>query len=623
MMSGRFPAKRGVYYCLVGVLLALSLYALLRDTSPKPKARPEKLAGGNLPAFMQEVCALRADAKAAFGLSAKAELSLAPEALLQKSAEPKFQTVKREMQGTLSLKRKGKVSVEGRLSQKSGVSRFGFELDSRCRISSFSFPLKMPREEQTALVGVLQELQFIIPPSSSLSEWESHEQDALGKQVSRYRVIKSDAAGCGLQKTKLRYETLAQAGGNPYLRAEVKASNAAAWYEKGAFWLKRASKQENVELLNGAAVFAKASVDIQLDSLSGNFPWPEADETSALAAYVDFQLGERVLKQERPKTAEELDAQFAQTDWQAALQSYARILKADEAGAKTKAVELLADYLRYQPERALDLAAAIRAGRVEEGHQALAFLAMQLAGTAQCESALIGVLGDSQFDAMNRMRAAIALQDLPAPGKAAVDALYGQMNGLKSEDQAGLQVAKTAALSLGSLANNLRNSDPLLAQEAEEKLVEKLNQEKDPQNVSVLLSSLGNTHNPAFEATAAKYLKEPSEGVRAAAAETLGKIESSNRESLLMQQLGEETSARVKREIYTALAQVPEASLAAVQSVAERLPDEPRADVRREMIKFIGPHARNDEKVRQALVSAFAGETDDGMLRLIGGFLAP
>lgn len=182
---------------------------------------------------------------------------------------------------------------------------------------------------------------------------------------------------CLIEKSKLRYEKIAQPVSMPTLQAEIKYSRAKASFSKDIFWFKHARKEESVHLVNEDLVFIKAALSTELE-LRSDFDWPAADESAPLLPYREANQVQAVF-QDKPKSAEELKRQFAGMKWLDAVKSYTTMLREEQAGAKHRAVTLLADYLRYQPAHTQDLKAALRDSRLGDEEQAFAVLALQIA----------------------------------------------------------------------------------------------------------------------------------------------------------------------------------------------------------------------------------------------------
>jgi hypothetical protein len=325
------------------------------------------------------------------------------------------------------------------------------------------------------------------------------------------------------------------------------------------------------------------------------------------------------------------DAAHAALDLSGALADFERRLGSGKGGLHD-AVATLAGYLGQKPGAIGELMVALRSGSqsgAQSGsidpklHSAL-FLALERTGTPQAERALAQGVGDRRLASVDRMRAAVALADVPHPSQQAVDALATQARS-RGGDVDAQDVSRSALLALGTLDRNTATSNPELAAKARQELGAALRAGPPPDEVMTTLDAVGNSGDGSLVGAVERYTDDPSPLVRAHAAGAFGRTVDAADEARLTAWLVREPDRVVRRAIVATLAERVDAAGGGLSSnllstAISWLPQETDAQVRGLLIRLLGGVAAGVEAAKQALVDQFHRERQPELLELIGHY---
>ena len=582
----------------------------------------------NLPIFIQSICRPETSSTSSYNLSVQTDIKFSAAALLgQASSNSPMQNAFNKLEGILSLivieSTPTYSSLQGRLAHDTKVDYFQFKLQKDCTISEPQFSPDIERKQRIALSNILSLLSFKLSNYLSVNKWETSENDSIGNYSAHYRILESSKQKVILEKTKLRYDTVKQPPQGAKLTAELESSEALITLREGMPWISEIAISEKLVLKTKNQIFTQASLELQLSQQQASTNDFSPFDTESFEEFHQQALGEKTQSDSTNYESSYPVEKVQGKSLQEILTSFDSKLDEQAPGGKRKAVDLLVQYLSTKPEAAGELVDVIKKEELPANKHSLAFLALELSTTQEAQDALRQVLTSEEHSPMNRMRAAIALQDAANPSQESIDSLINTMHDLKkgSLNESEQDVARTAALSLGTLISKQWEKNPQIAQESEAKLVKELHSSNNTDTTSVLLESLGNTLDPTLETEVQQYLQDNSEQIRSAAVSAIGALQGPESSTLLTEQFKVEESPTVRRNILKSLSKLEQPSPNVIKLISDSLSSEPLADTRTEMIKFIGPHAKPNSESRKALLKLLETEENTANVRLIGRYL--
>lgn len=509
---------------------------------------------------------------------------------------------------------------------------FLFQVGRDCRFRDFAFDTSVDAEARRQLQGTLQATELIVPPLPQ-AHWVSRHKDSLGAYDATY-ALEASASGAGSDEapalTRQHGQYLAsslprlpeQLGGQ--MRVDVLSGDTRATLDARGRWVSQLNGGEHLRVWMGTKLLSDVSSQVELERLDGARGAPEllAHLDAGRFAWGDSASGARRSAPELPPAP---DAALAALTLDGALSEFASKLGGGHNNVHDAAVRL-ASYLSVHPEAIPELVARLRGGTVPEQLHSVLFLALEKTGTLAAENGLASALQDRGMGTQNRMRAAVALQDIPRPSERTAHTLVDQARGNRADPEER-QVADASLLALGALSHRVDARMPEVARLSHEELDMRLRSARGTEDVAVALDAIGNSGDERFADSLRTYAQDGSPLVRAHAARAWRRMESATVEPVLVEWLGQEQDAQVRRSIADTLAeQVREeerpASAAVLSAAAVRLAAEPDARTRSALISLLGSAARTDTSARFALVQQFHRETVPELQVLIGRFVS-
>lgn len=505
---------------------------------------------------------------------------------------------------------------------------FYFELDNNCRPGKFAFHQTISKENQRKIKGLFDELQFVIPYRAGIKKWKSQERDSIGRYEALYTVVKADDEEMTLVKEKTDYSKVTKPRGAPKMAAEIHESKTKAILNSTDPWFEDLTSTQKLTLIINDMPFVEIENSLSLSrmtpALTLNLP---ADKKKTAFDYLPFEETDPIKKTKKKKLLYQTD--YPQRDLSgrsldSILKEFVNLFKMDDPNSKKEGLDMMVQYLRTNPEASAKLIEAIKENELPKKNQSMAFLALELAGNKPSQNALMKVLEDSEYDSMNRMRAALALKDVTIPQPGVLDVLLEQTNFLSLDDRTEEEqdVSRTSALALGSFGRKSKIRDPASTEAAELKLLELLERESRPSEVALLLRALGNTRNRLLVDRVAPYITSDYPNERSASANALGMMGGVQAEIALLDQLQNEKSVSVRRAIVKSLSHLNQPSKETMNRVGDILLEEKNPGIRAGMIRFLGPHSTTNKELAVNLVEAFENETNADNLKLIGRYLS-
>lgn len=478
-----------------------------------------------------------------------------------------------------------------------------------CRFADFAFAPSVDAEARRQLQGMLQSSEVILPPLGR-AQWVSRHKDSLGAFDATYTL---DAAA-SFTRTHGRYiaSTLPllppQLGGR--MRVDVLSAETRATLDAKGRWVGSLGGSEHLKVWMGSRLLSDVTSEVQVERLEN------ADGAPAVLAGLDAQRYAWGSAPSGAVKASDLPAApepaLAALTLDAALADFAQRLGGGPNGLHD-ATSRLASYLSVHPEAIPKVIAGLRGGSIAEPLHAALFLALEKTWTLAAESGLGAALKDRGLSTQDRMRAAVAMQDVPRPTERTLQALIDQSRSNRTDGEER-QVADASLLALGALSHRTETRQPELSQLAHEELDTRLRTARGTEDLAVALDAIGNAGDERFADTLRTHSTAESPLVRAHAARAWRRMDAATMEPVLLEWLGQEQDAQVRRAIADTLAeQVREQDRAASPGVlaaaATRLSTEPDARTRSALIWLLGSAANTDASARLALVQQFHRET--------------
>jgi HEAT repeat protein len=488
-------------------------------------------------------------------------------------------------------------------------SPFFVRVDASCRFGALGTSPRWRAATRHLVESLFQGGELVLPEDGASQRWQAEQQDGVGNYTGRYHAT-AEAGGQVVVRTKPTYhlDTTAKQMG---IRVQVLGGRMQGRFEPAQpAWFQEVTGRELVRLhIDGQApqgfihTYSVKRDDARFRPVSDSLALVDADFTGDAAA----SASDEPAASEPTRTAVDYAAARARF--------HGFLLEAGKQGIYA-ASRYLAAWLRANPQQSERLLTDLKSGAIaEQAHSAL-FLAFELAGTKESRQALSEALGDPGLSELNRARAATALADHGEPTREAADLLLTRA---RSSDSS--LVASTSLLGLGRLAARTGDAEPLKGN-IRRSLEAELTLAHSDEATITAIDALGNSRDGAFAPALGERLGSGSAGVRAHAAEALGRLPSEVARPRLIAQFRTEESPRVVTAIARSLGAMPgNLTDAELTLVAGRLSSSTSVDERAALIDWLGG-ARDQAAARQVLAAHFAAESSTKLQQRIGTFVA-
>lgn len=515
--------------------------------------------------------------------------------------------------------------AEGSGYEAATAAPFLLRMSGDCRFADFGFLPAMKPEGRQQIRGLFQAMEVLLPAQPGASGWMRAHQDQHGTYTALYSIEarQGDDPHPRLRKRRGPYTSLR--GGASPMDVTLLRAEATAVLDRDGAWLRAYDGQEHLRLGQDGRPLLDLRAEVSLRRDDAPFP-------VSLPGTAAFTFGEAALgagaRQAPPQIP--TDDRLRGLDLNTALSAFLDRLKQGDDRAIKDAAFALAAYLRSRKEAAAELLGRLRRGDLPDEAQAAAFLALEIAGTPQAESALAEALLDPGMRAMNRMRAAAALQDVPTPSERAISALTQAASARPAAgDEQGDNVRRTALLAMGTLSSRLEGDRPTEARRLRDEIGRQLRGARgpasrdDPGDLTAALDAIGNSGDESFAAELKALAGHQEKTVRSHAAQAYRRMDPAVRDPALAGWLPKEGDPAVRQAIaetlLTAAREAGRAPDPAVAMAIDRLPQEPSPQVRGLLIQILGA-AKDVPAARAALIAHFHREKVPELLALIGRY---
>ena len=318
--------------------------------------------------------------------------------------------------------------------------------------------------------------------------------------------------------------------------------------------------------------------------------------------------------------------QIAGRDVKAIVADYATTLADNTA----RGHRLLTNYVRYYPDRCLELARALNAysGEDPESFIGFGFSAMATAGHVEAQRVLVRVVTEAGWRALSRERALVAMIDLESPRAETMSAVWAFRNA--QDDSPEGAIIQSMATNVYGAFGFVQKADPDVTARVVRDLAGLLNGSGVFRQQAYALSALSNvgdletvlpvvapffavdneklrtrafeafrrmTGPAAFEAFAVRYAAEASPSVRLSALRTLAEMEpSAPRNAWAVKEASRETDSDAMRVLVRIIGLGLEAHPGNAAVLRSLLDTQTDRDVRRALYGFVSPQAKGGAK---------------------------
>jgi tetratricopeptide (TPR) repeat protein len=429
---------------------------------------------------------------------------------------------------------------------------------------NFEFPAALAPEQRDILKNLVNMFQVILDEDDT---WETTESNASGSYKARY-VRKSNAE---VSKQKLFYLPVGPTGSAP----KVESTETIA-LDRNHDWLTQMTLDEVVTTNEVGSVPTRVTNHATIKLLPA--PSQAATNTWDFAAVESDRLAD---------SRANLPAISHQEARQRLAATLRELEQADEG--RGELINRLRDLLLVDdllPEVLLD---TLRTEELTTRTRADLYLALELAGTPASQTALSTVLVDSNWPPQDAMRAIVALGAVSDPTENTLATLWdlarSNLAGTTRRDLPG-----TAALAIGSIGNNLRESEAVDYSALRSDLLASASSAIEPQERAVYLYALANTGDPdpLLKRDLVSYLDDPSSEVRSAAAKSLARLGSDEVETELLKRVKQEPSGQARASMIEALTTWENPPAEALEWTQQALWQEPDERARYNMAVLLG-----------------------------------
>lgn len=527
--------------------------------------------------------------------------------------------------------RKGQQRVAGgQATETSGdlEPTFLVRMEPTCALREFARWEGADLQGARAQQALMLSLQWQYPEGEETRYW-AEERDATGTYRARYALIEGSRETTVVRKIAA-YERLhrpeASAGSTGNIRVEGPGLRVTPG---DGPWFAFLTSEQSVQLKLGTSEIGRAEMKLVAKVLA-----PSAEVINVNPSAPQWIWGDLLdlPPEQQAANPEKVPEWVRKLRMDDALQRYNALAGNPNARFRDW-VDLMRDWVRAHPEQIPGLLQALKEGRFEarQAEPAL-FFAMALADLPEARQALLGMLGDTTFSALNRSRAAAALAD----GDRLPDGYLAEMTRLSKGDGSGTAEEQTAVTSmnpiLGMVASRQKSRNPEVAKAAKKALLEQLDPKAEPWRLNSVLSGVGNVRDDSIVEPLTPFLANEDAEIRATAAYALRGVSPEKAQGLYGPTLQQEKEASVRHSLVQAYVdqavdarsgptpQVVEASIQALDTETD-------SKVVRQLVNLLGlASQRGDVSAKSALQLLMQTELgkaqrDLELLQLLGQYL--
>lgn len=449
----------------------------------------------------------------------------------------------------------------------------------------FEFPEALAPEHRDILQNLVSMFQLVLQDGDA---WETRESNASGSYKAQYSRVSSTE----ISKQKKYYLPGLQAGSAP----QVESTEFIA-LDTNNDWITKMTLDEVVVTNEVGSAPTRVSNRASMVLLDTQ-PRVTANDWSFEAA-------------SEAEQGEDSASALPNLQHEEALQRLDDAVSALEQGNddRRQLIHGIRDLLLVDDQLADVLLERLSSEELTTHTRADLYLAFELAGTPSAQTALVAVLADASWPPEDAMRAIVALGGVKEPTDEALTALWDlARSNLASTPRRDLP--GTAALAIGSLGSNLRETQPGDYAALRSDLMGSASSATEANERAVFLHAVGNTGDPdpTLKHDVVSYLDDESAQVRSAAARTLAQLGTAEVETQLLNRVKQEPNDLARASMVEALSTWDEPPAEALAWTRQAIQQEQDERTRFNMAVLLGNNLEGYPQNRRVLESLLESE---------------
>ncbi|MHC4407599.1 MAG: HEAT repeat domain-containing protein [Planctomycetota bacterium] len=445
-------------------------------------------------------------------------------------------------------------------------------------------------EEATAgtrdiLEETVRTFQCVVPHGVG-RDWRTQETHSTGDYVADYVRI----ADSKLRKTKARYE-----------EEGITVERSTGTFElSGSSWLASASIQERTAIETEEGVHIRATTVASLSALPAGTARPPATLAGTYRdALVAIEQHRRAPEPEQKRSPRQ---SFTREDVERTILA---LIASD--GASAKSARKLARQLASDPKHIEVMLEPLKSERTKEGSSAALIGALGMAGTAETQEALSGILLGEQWRHADRRRAAIALAFVGEPTEQTMTSLWEAAD--RRGDENARDLSNTALLALGTTTGTLQARGSAAVGRNRSRLVDRLGTVADREERVIVLKALGNTRDATLTSAVASHLEDPDYAVRSASAYALRTMKDPRAAERLVERLAVEPDIGVRQALSSSLNRMDTTTPRVLELARAHIETEKDESTRYALVDLLSRHMSEVPGCRTTFMRMLRSET--------------
>lgn len=437
-------------------------------------------------------------------------------------------------------------------------SIFTFDLTNKGLMSRFQFMNGVNEMTQQQIKAVLMNMQIALPDESK-GEWYMREVDEQGSYKSKYNIRNINHRGVVVDKVKEKYFRVyqptdsSQIVSDVTLQVDIKKSSgefilplSGGWIEQVESRIETENKLNHKILGRGVTNFSAKKI---LNGTNKKFP-------ETYQALLDYLQSSELLQLKYSSTDRGLNELGDGLNLENALDLFKKMDQRDKYASKV----FLINYLRQYPKMSYELVSLLdtydAGGFAEEDQHRLWYILAEV-GHEDAQQAMSDAFYLDDYSKLTRMRSLSYMHDIEYPQPFIVDKLHHlYQNKKEGSDELGVM----AIYAIGSLGNKERLNAEVQQQTAGLLSLELSESDNEKSKIKVL-QAMGNHGGEELLVSISDELESESWKVRAAAFESMRRMEGEDAESTLIDHLNREESEDVRVEAVKSLSKMKPSQL--------------------------------------------------------------
>ncbi len=442
----------------------------------------------------------------------------------------------------------------------------------RVRISStgipldFEFPHQIDKQNRRILENLIRTFQVSVKNDDS---WVATESNGSGDYKAHYqrrgtdRLLKSKTAFLPAEPGKVAWS---QASSNEHILLNPTND-----------WLTEMTIEE--EMISsgntGPEIQVTTQASLQLSAYSGSINKARWEfDTSTAAKPIKREINALSSEQSLAEKEASLRASITELD--------------ELSRGRLAVIYRLSDLIQSHsgvPQIVLDI---LREDEVSDRTRADLYLALEKAGTANAQAALVSVFDDESWSLVDGMRAIVAMGGIRQANNDSIAALWEASSYYEGGERQ--RMANAAKFALGSIGQHLNSAGDSRYAALRSELLSKAQGLGDPQQRSNFITALGNTKDETLAEPVSHLLSEEEPTVRRAAALALGTLGTDQFAPLMVQHYRSDDNHYVRAALATSLTQWSQPDESAMAMFRERVRSEHNEGTRFQLAAILGKH---------------------------------